>query len=321
MNSSEVVSLQHPEGLLFEKWHGAQNDFLFVEALKLAHLSVPQLRVLAQHICHRRTGIGADGLVLWDIPTAENQNFTLLIVNSDGSFAGTCGNALRCFGALLLNHTLWSGLESLAIERYCLNAAELQKDEQICAVSEVFAHLIAWQKPTSLQNNFEIEVEMGKVRQLVPLAKILYENNSIEACFVELANPHLVLYSDIFEQFKTDDFVKCGEFFQSIQREKFLPNMPLSNIGMLSLSQKLTVFERGAGLTACCGSGAVAARVALEHFLSNNIAAQSDFFMPGGTLTIIKTNSHSNHSNANHNICNIKYNLKGPATKIAVGQY
>lgn len=321
MSSAEIVSLQHSKSLFFEKWHGAQNDFLFIQALKLTHLSVPQLRVFAQNICHRRKGIGADGLVLWHLPLVENLNFALLIVNSDGSFAGTCGNALRCFGALLLNQNLWSGLESLAIERYCLNAAELQKDEQICAVSEVFAHLIAGQKATSLQNNFEIEVEMGKVLQMVPLAKILYQNNSIEACFVELANPHLVLYSAIFEQFNTADFVKCGEFFQSIQRKQFLPNMPLSNIGMLSHSGKLTVFERGAGLTAGCGSGAVAARVALEHFLSNNIAEKSDFSMPGGVLTIIKINSHLNNSNAIPADCNVKYNLKGPATKIASGQY
>ena len=78
----------------FIKMHGTGNDFIFL--LDLDNKYIGQESNLAKKLCHRRFGIGADGIVL--VRKSDIADVKMVIVNSDGSGANMCGNAIRCFG-------------------------------------------------------------------------------------------------------------------------------------------------------------------------------------------------------------------------------
>ncbi|WP_186644880.1 hypothetical protein [Fluviispira vulneris] len=338
------------EEMHFEKMHGASNDFIFLDVnlyLKFVEISFAKssakvtnktlfLREFVKNICHRSQGVGADGVVFFQYPQkstkiAKKSNYKsviqILIVNSDGSFAATCGNALRCLGLKLMRDKLWSGLEKLKIERihpsiFNFKTSELNKDEEFISDQSPFAVLISGNYTKKLDQAL-ISVAMGSERNvfLTPLVEnsLIHFGNDIDfltPVFVQLSNPHWVFISSRFNHFSDKQFEEFGQLAQGELRKKVLgEQVPLANIGMLSMSDKnnlencteknifakntekstqlaaqnwnLHVYERGAGLTACCGSGATAARIVLEF--SERIAKDLShvyFKMPGGIVSI-----------------------------------
>ncbi|MBC9868913.1 MAG: diaminopimelate epimerase, partial [Opitutae bacterium] len=89
----------------FTKMHGAGNDFVMVENLDgSVRLTTRQIA----HLCHRRFGVGADGLVLLEKAPSEEVDAQMIYFNADGSRADMCGNAARCFTAFALAHLVGS---------------------------------------------------------------------------------------------------------------------------------------------------------------------------------------------------------------------
>jgi diaminopimelate epimerase len=297
----------------FDKLHGAGNDFVFVAVSQFLEAPFPSLEVLREFVqkaCHRHLGIGADGVVFWDFASSVGSSF--LIFNSDGSEASTCGNALRALGLNLLRKGHWTGNESLNVNR--LSAQKLlqagayqlgELSEPYLWEEEKFATLLDAFSSDSLTSRALVTVSMGKEKSVLPfpipnsvlLPRIQnhfshQEMTNLSNVFVSLANPHWVFESELFRNFTRDDFIRFGLLAQNDFLKDF-PHIPLSNIGMMHRSSNsikdwdLIVYERGAGLTECCGSGATAARVALETLgFCLETEARVNFKMPGGTVKI-----------------------------------
>lgn len=87
----------------FTKMHGLGNDFILMEDLNAA-LAEEQCPGMAQRLCHRRTGIGADGLMF--IRRGEQAPVRMRLYNSDGSLADMCGNGIRCFARYVYDHKI-----------------------------------------------------------------------------------------------------------------------------------------------------------------------------------------------------------------------
>ena len=97
--------MARPMRLNFTKMHGAGNDFVMVENLDgSVRLTTGQIA----HLCHRRFGVGADGLVLLEKAPSEELDAQMIYFNADGSRADMCGNAARCFTAFALAHRVGS---------------------------------------------------------------------------------------------------------------------------------------------------------------------------------------------------------------------
>jgi diaminopimelate epimerase len=305
----------------FEKYHGAGNDFLFINYNSVKSVrNIENLKNLSRVLCHRRNGVGADGVVLFDfekktrrprskkVPNSEITK--LLIFNSDGSLAATCGNALRCLGLKLLVEKKWDGKSQLQIMRLVPKflkhnkvRSQLTQDELfILQDREPFACLV--QGVFKAKSCFvDVSVAMGNPVEIkaTPLQQGASPFGSAATTyspvFVSLANPHWVFVSSEFQNFSKKDFVEFGKLAQTQLRDATHQEaVPLANIGMLVPHQQnkeswdLVVYERGAGLTACCGSGAVAARVALEFL--NLIPQEKEktyFKMPGGLVAVSRT--------------------------------
>ena len=270
------------EKLEFEKFHGNGNDFIFISALYLsAFHTVFQLREFVLKVCHRNFGIGADGVVFYDDVKQE-----LLIVNSDGSFASTCGNALRCYGLKCLRSQVWDGEKPVSIKRlvppFLSKTTELTQNEKFVTKElEVFATLFSGNKEkqfVSVAMGVELEVrdvtslltsyQNGNLSRQENKVTNEFNSNGDKCVFVQLSNPHLVFISPQFSTYKQNNFSQFGIWAQSDVICQLL-NCPVSNINMVSFPAQnniwsLSVYERGAGLTLCCGSGSVASRVALE---------------------------------------------------------
>lgn len=290
----------------FEKFHGAGNDFIFLASQLLAtFVTLDELKKFAITICSRNKGVGADGLVIYNnsVNSAELR-VEILIVNSDGSIPETCGNALRCLGLKLQREQLWSGNTSVPIYRLPLpnhfQVNDLVDEEKFVISPNSFAFLTAAQFGATTTAISYVEVAMGIEQSVKEIhietqsfANISLKKIELNSVYVQLANPHWVFIAKEFGEFTRKDFFEFGEFAQNALRKQLRNTaVPKANIGMIWPTTKanefhLVVYERGAGLTECCGSGGVAARIALEFHGKVHPGTDKILFkMPGGDIQI-----------------------------------
>ncbi len=235
--------------------HGAGNDFAVFDGrqAKLA-FSPARLRALAD----RQTGIGWDQLIVLE-PACAPAEVVMRIFNPDGSTAGACGNATRCVASLLCAET---GRETMSIET---SAGLLQATRQL---------------------DGSVEVDMGPpgmTWQEIPLAAqadTLHLPLPGDPVATSMGNPHATLFlADLAE-------MDPGVAGPVLEHHPVFPDR--ANIGFAVVEApdriRLRVWERGAGLTRACGSGACAALVAAHRRgLTGRRAA---LVLDGGTLQI-----------------------------------
>jgi len=246
----------------FSKMHGLGNDFVVIDAVNQPiDLSSEQVRQLAD----RHYGIGFDQLLLVG-PAKAGADFRYLIYNADGSEVSQCGNGARCF-ALFVKQKGLSDKSSIRVET---GAGELV---------------------LNIDAENQITVDMGApifTPAKIPLAsaqpQLLYTAEAaavqLEFSALSMGNPHAVIEVDDLQQ---SDVEVLGAAMES---HPIFPER--ANIGFSEIvnqqSLKLRVYERGAGETLACGSGACAAAVAgiQRGHLSSPVRVE----LAGGELTI-----------------------------------
>jgi len=227
--------------IAFRKMHGLGNDFVVVDLRAQAvAIDAAAARVLAD----RRTGIGCDQVILLEPPRDPSAQVLMRIRNPDGSEAEACGNGTRCVAALLAAET---GQRRIGIE----TAAGLLEAEAA---------------PGGL-----ISVDMGVPRtdwRDIPLARPmdtlradLVNGPLAEPVCTSMGNPHATFFVPDAEAI---DLAVLGP---ALEHDKLFPER--ANIGVAAIRDpatlRLRVWERGAGLTPACGSGACAALVAAHR--------------------------------------------------------
>lgn len=253
----------------FHKYSGTGNTFAFFRDLQETPLSLAAAQSLAIDTC---TEHQLDGIAIWKY--AHNKIF-FGIINADGSYAEICGNALRCLGLELAACGLWVSTSSKIYSYF-------NPSQEVIATIENVKDV----HPDYLQADVTISMASPSAIQLLKV-----ENAS--ASFIQLANPHLVIENQEFSFFDSYRFEKYGSDYQSETWQKML-KIPKCNIGFLcdvkdkenKVTARLTVYERGAGLTQACGSGAVAASVYLLQ--SHPKANVFKYQVPGGELCCVK---------------------------------
>jgi diaminopimelate epimerase len=221
-------------GADFVKMHGCGNDFVVFDE-RAAALGFTPLRVAA--LADRRTGIGCDQFITIENPPAgSNADAFMRIRNPDGGEAGACGNATRCVASLLFQE---SGRRQQVVRTVAGNlAAEILEDGRIA-------------------------VDMGPVRlgwQDIPLASpcdTLHLPLPGDPAGASMGNPHATFFVPAVEAL---DIVAQG---RALEHDPLFPER--ANIGFAQILApdriRLRVWERGAGLTLACGSGACATLV------------------------------------------------------------
>jgi diaminopimelate epimerase len=244
----------------FHKMHGLGNDFVVLDFRRGA---MPLGAAAARRLADRRTGIGCDQVILLEPPRHPAARVLMHIRNADGSEAEACGNATRCIADLLHRE---SGDPRIRIE----TAAGLLEAEALGG--GLYA------------------VDMGRARTAwheIPLARPadtdrveLHAGLLTDAVCTNIGNPHATFFVDDL------DAVDLAAIGPALEHDPLFPQR--ANIGVAEVRGprriRLKVWERGAGPTLSCGSGACAALVAAHRRgLTDRRAAVE---LDGGALEI-----------------------------------
>ncbi|MBT5051293.1 MAG: diaminopimelate epimerase [Rhodospirillaceae bacterium] len=251
----------------FTKMHGLGNDFVIIDARKNAVSLTPDgVRAIAA----RHTGIGCDQLIVMEPANQKDADLFMRIHNADGGEVDACGNATRCVAAILM---MQEGRDSAHIETGAgLLLAEARGDGMVAVDMGVPG--LDWRDiPLSQpEDTRHLELSSGPVRD--PAA-------------VSMGNPHCVFFVDDLDSTPID------ELGPQLETHSLFPER--ANIGFAQiLDQKtlrLRVWERGAGLTMACGTGACAAVVAANR--RGLTGRQVETRLDGGRLNIDwRSNDH-----------------------------
>lgn len=248
----------------FVKMHGLGNDFVVIaendlpEGLDKNHF--------AAVISDRRRGIGCDQFISYKAVNADSTKVKMNIYNQDGSEAFACGNASRCISRLIFDKygnkkiTLDIGGRLVACEY--INKNEIKIDMGIVSFDETW---------------------MPSVAELWKLAE-RYLIEPKEMLCVDVANPHLVIFSRVSEQ----DQEVIGSNFQKL--ELFQDGININFARVEDNKIYLKVWERGTGFTYACGSGAVATFAAANKLGFANDQAEVVFAL--GNLKMQKSGNN-----------------------------
>ncbi|MHA1108829.1 MAG: diaminopimelate epimerase [Alphaproteobacteria bacterium] len=244
----------------FTKMHGLGNDFVVVDARNLS-LAVTEDR--ARAVADRHTGVGCDQLILIDPPADDAADVFMRIYNADGSEVGACGNATRCVAALLM---MQEGRDSLRIGTTggVLEAEGL--DDGVVAV-DMGVPGLDWR-----------DIPLSQPEDTLHLA--LSSGPLHDPAAVSMGNPHCVFFVD------DADAIALESLGPALELDALFPER--ANIGIAQIiddgALRLRVWERGAGLTLACGTGACAAAVSAHRrgLTGRHVETQLD----GGVLTI-----------------------------------
>ena len=242
----------------FLKMHGAGNDFVVLDAR--AH-PLDLAPAAAARIADRHRGVGCDQIIL--IEPDDGAAAFMRILNADGSESGACGNATRCVAALLAGET---GARRLAIRT---NAGLL---------------------PAEIKGPTLVEVDMGAPKlgwEDIPLAEPA-DTLSLRLALGPVQNPAACSMGNPHATFFVDDLthLQIETIGPKLEHARLFPER--ANIGFARIDApdriRLRVWERGAGLTLACGSGACAALVNAHR--RGLAARRAEIEMDGGTLTL-----------------------------------
>ncbi len=240
--------------------HGAQNHFVIVDARETAFS--PSRDDIVE-ICDPDTGIGADELIVVE-PATNSADVFMRIFNGDGREVEACGNATRCVAWMLFkeNGSDQAEIETLAGVLRCQKAGDKQVSATMGKAS------MQWQT-----------VPLSEQRDTLHLQ--LVSGGLTDPVAVNVGNPHAVFFVDDLDE------IDVASDAPPIQENDLFPNDVNVGVAQILSPQKmrLIVYERDAGLTMACGSGACAAVFAAQkRGLTDSSTMQVE--LPGGIITI-----------------------------------
>jgi diaminopimelate epimerase len=248
----------------FTKMHGAGNDFVVIDNLRQnLKLSSAQIRRLS----NRQRGVGCDQVLIVSPPDSPDADFRYHIFNADGSEAGQCGNGARCFARFVREQRL-SGKSQLTVQApNGLMQLRIGNDGQISAEMGT---------PKFLPNAVPFTVDQEQLEYTITVL-----GESVTIGVLSIGNPHAVV--------TVDDIYKAPVASLGAAIEKHPQFSDRVNVGFMQVLSrneiKLRVFERGAGETLACGTGACAAVVhGIRKSLLNNAVT---VHLPGGKLSVV----------------------------------
>lgn len=234
-----------PNPLAFVKMNGAGNDFVVVNAMETPFRpTADQVRA----ICDRQTGQGCDQLIA--LEPSDTADVFMRVWNADGGAVQTCGNALRCVGWMLMtaDQRQTASIDTLGGP----TTARLEQDGRITI--DMGAPRLRWDEIPLAEEmaTYGVELQIGPID-----APVIHTPGA-----VSMGNPHVVFFMD---HTPDDGFVRGSGSL--IEHHPLFPEGV--NVGFAHVLAddriRLRVWERGAGLTRACGTGACAALVAAHR--------------------------------------------------------
>ncbi len=249
--------------LKFTKMHGLGNDFIVIDAIRQdVTLNAEQIRFLAD----RHFGVGCDQVLLVEPPQSKDAEFRYRIFNNDGGEVEQCGNGARCFARFVREQGL-SDEDSVVVETQAgLIQLTTEADGQITVNMGV---------PRFEPRDLPFTAERAAMSYALEV-----DGQQVDIGAVSMGNPHAVI---VVDDVQTAPVLTMGPL---IERHARFPNRV--NVGFMRIVNdqhiQLRVFERGAGETLACGTGACAAVVVGRK--RGVLAQRVQVELRGGSLNI-----------------------------------
>lgn len=257
--------------LKFAKYHGLGNDFVLVDCRKLS--DPPITPEQAEKVCDRNFGVGGDGVIFVLPPEVDGADHRMRIYNSDGSEPEMCGNGIRCMARYISDLEAADGKRA---EQYTISTLagpivpKMEPDGTVC-VDMGEPILKGSDVPTTLP-----EGEDGSV----VMAPLQVAGQDWEVTCVSMGNPHAIVFVNDLDSI---DLPSVGPLFET--NGVFPAKTNTEFVQVLSPTHlKMKVWERGAGITLACGTGACALTVAAV--LAGKAERKCTVTLPGGDLQI-----------------------------------
>lgn len=275
----------------FVKMHGLGNDYLYINCIKNREPLFPE--ELAKRLSNRHFGVGADGIIL--VCNSKIADFKMRIFNSDGSETEMCGNGIRGFAKYVYDYNLIDKnefkIETLAgIRKVKLNTLNKSITENITVdMGEPILHPVKIPVLTR---------EEPPIKDL----KIVIKNKIFTITCVSMGNPHAIIRLHNLED------INIKEYGPLIENRSEFPKR--TNVEFIEIKDrsriKMKVWERGAGETLACGTGACASTVAsvLNGYTERKVVVE----LLGGELEV-EWNEEDSH-----------VYMTGPATTVFRGR-
>lgn len=272
----------------FTKMQGLGNDYVYVNCFKevVANPSEAAVKVSDRHF-----GIGSDGLVL--IMPSETEDFRMRMFNADGSEAEMCGNAIRCVGKYVYDSRL-TDKEIISIETLA-GVKVLKMNVEHGKVNLVRVDM---GKPVLEAHKIPVTYEKEKFIN----EDVVVDGESYKVTCVSMGNPHAITYMKDIDHLKIEEIGPKFEHHTIFPRRTNTEFVEVINRNTL----KMRVWERGAGETLACGTGACAVLVA--SVLNNVSERKATVQLLGGDL-LIEWDEQDHH-----------VYMTGPAEKVFDGE-
>jgi diaminopimelate epimerase len=254
--------------LRFTKVQGLGNDFILINGLE-EELRTINFSGLAVEMCNRHFGVGADGLVL--LLPSDKADLYMRIINSDGSEAEMCGNAIRCVAKYLFEKGLVRK-EKIEVD----TPAGIRVPVLLLDAGQVRAVRVDMGEPRLER----LEIPMAGPAGQVVDEPLVIDGIEYRITAVSMGNPHCILFVPDLEKVLLNALgprVETHEAFPHKTNVEFVQVLSRDEI-------KMKVWERGAGLTLACGTGACAAVVA--GFLNGYTGRKVTVHLTAGDLNI-----------------------------------
>lgn len=250
----------------FYKMHGAGNDFVFLEDF---NNEIKDECNLAVKLCDRHFGVGADGLVI--VRKSNVAEAKMVIINSDGSRANMCGNAIRCFGKYIFEHKIVNGT------KFQVETGDGIKVIEILLEGEKVKYVKVYMGNPSYKAE---DIPLSEGEDFID-SDITVDGKTYRATTILLGVPHTVVFEDEKEYVVNEDG-------PNLEKHKLFKEG--SNINFVKIIDdthiRVNTWERGAGATLACGTGCSASVVVAKKLGKVNKDEEIFVKAPGGELVI-----------------------------------
>lgn len=272
----------------FTKMQGLGNDYIYVNCFEQ---SVENPSEVAKFVSNRHFGIGSDGLVL--ILPSDKADFRMRMLNSDGSEAEMCGNAIRCVGKYVYDNGL-TGKTIITVD----TLAGIKILDMTVENGKVVLVKVDMGEPILKP----VDIPINSSKEQFVAEPVVIDGETYHVTGVSMGNPHAITYVEDVLAFPLEVVGPKMEVHNLYPRKinsEFVQVLNRTNL-------KMRVWERGAGETLACGTGACAVLVA--SVLNNVSERKATVKLLGGDL-IIEWNEKDNH-----------VYMTGPAVKVFEGE-
>lgn len=255
--------------LRFSKMHGLGNDYVVIDESEGTVIPEDKKSGVVEQLCRRGFSIGADGVIF--VSPSDLAPIKFRIFNSDGSEAEMCGNGIRCFAKFIY--------ENKVVEEETLEVETLGGIKTL-ELNVVEGKVVSTRVDMGPASFFAREIPMNTDKEEFLDGELDVGGMKFTLTTVNVGNPHAVIFTDDLEEVDLGEvgpLIECHPAFPERINVHFVRIISPGEVEMIT-------WERGAGFTLACGTGATS--VALAGYRLGHLDRDVQVHLPGGDLKI-----------------------------------